>query len=102
MQTKQCKRKVVDKTISKEPNLDKQKRFAETVLMVKKPNGQGQMLRVLFDSGCSKTIILKMFTDEKRRKRLPDFKSTTYKTYGVTLDHPALHLFSSNSLSLVC
>ena len=50
--------------------------------MVKKPNGQGQMLRVLFDSGCSKTIILKMFTDERKRKRLPDFKSTTYKTYG--------------------
>ena len=50
--------------------------------MVKKPNGQGQMLRVLFDSGCSKTIILKKFTDKKRRKRLPDFKSTTYKTYS--------------------
>ena len=50
--------------------------------MVKKPNGQGQMLRVLFDSGCSKTIMLKMFTDKNRRKRLPDFQSTTYKTYG--------------------
>ena len=50
--------------------------------MVKKPNGQGQMLRVLFDSGCSKTILLKMFTDKSKRKRLPEFKSTTYKTYG--------------------
>ena len=80
MQTKvrQCKKHVVDKTISNETNLDEQKRFAETVLMVKKTDGQGQMLRVLFDSGCSKTIILKMFTDEKRSKRLPDFKSTTY------------------------
>ena len=41
LQTKQCKKKVVDKTISKE-NLDKQKRFAETVLMVKKPDGQAK------------------------------------------------------------
>ena len=23
-----------------------------------------------------------MFTDERKRKRLPDFESTTYKTYG--------------------
>ena len=84
MQTniRQCKKKIVDKTISNEIQSDERKRFAETVLMVKKPNGQGQMLRVLFDSGCSKTIILKMFTDKKKRKRLPDFKSTTYKTYG--------------------
>ena len=50
--------------------------------MVKKPSGQGQMLRVLLDSGCSKTIILKMFSDIKKRKRLSDFESTTYKTYG--------------------
>ena len=40
------------------------------------------MLRVLFDSGCSKTIILKMFTDKKNRKRLSDMNTTTYKTYG--------------------
>ena len=26
--------------------------------------------------------MLKMFTDKNRRKRLPDFQSTTYKTYG--------------------
>ena len=83
MQTniRQCKKHLVNKTISKEQS-DKRKRFAETVIMVKKPNGQGQMLRVLFDSGCSKTIMLKMFTDKNKRKRLPDFKSTTYKTYG--------------------
>ena len=93
MQTKQCKKKVVDKTISNKANLDKRKCFAETGIMAEKPNGQGQMLRVLFDSGCSKTIILKMFTDKKRRKRLPDFKSATYKTYG--------GYFTSSSLASV-
>ena len=36
LQTKQCKKKVVDKTLSNKQQLDEQKRFAETVLMVKK------------------------------------------------------------------
>ena len=62
---RQCKKHVVNKTPSNDLNLDERKRIAETIIMVKKPNGQGQRLRVLFDSGCSKTIILKMFTDKK-------------------------------------
>lgn len=47
---------------------ENKQRFAENVIMVKKPNGKGQRLRVLFDSGCSKTIILKMFTDKRTKK----------------------------------
>ena len=34
LQTKQCKKKVVDKTISNEANLDEQNFFTETIIMV--------------------------------------------------------------------
>ena len=40
------------------------------------------MLRVLLDSGCSKTIDLKKFTEQHRRKILGQIDHVQYKTYG--------------------
>ena len=35
---------------------------------MKLENGEGKMIRALLDSGCSKTIVLKEFTQKNRRK----------------------------------
>ena len=50
--------------------------------MVKGKNGKGTMPRALLDSGCSKTIILKEFTDKDNQRTLNENKSMIYKTYG--------------------
>ena len=50
--------------------------------MMKLENGKGKMVRALLDSGCSKTIVLKEFTQKKRRKVLPPEEHIKYKTYG--------------------
>ena len=41
------------------------RQFAEMIVMVKDENGKGTMCRALLDSGCSRTIILKQFTNTK-------------------------------------
>ena len=93
MQTniRQCKKKIVDKTISNETQSDEQKHFAETVLMVKKPNGQGQMLRVLFDSGCSKTIILKCLLTKREAKDFLILRVPHIRLMVVISPHLAWH-----------
>ena len=50
--------------------------------MVKDENGKGMMLRALLDSGCSRTIILKQFTNRKNRRLLPEKDKIKYTTYG--------------------
>ena len=45
-------------------------------------NGKLLTLRGLFDSGCSKSIILKKFTYKEQRRRLANRNRTTYQTYG--------------------
>ena len=49
--------------------------------MVKDVNGKGMMLRALLDSGCSRTIILKQFTNRKNRRLLPEKDKIKYTTY---------------------
>ena len=40
------------------------------------------MARCLLDTGCTKSMILKRFTDKKRRTKLSDKNSIKYETYG--------------------
>ena len=61
--------------------------------MVKSKNGKGTMLRALCDSGCSKTIILKEFTEKENRRYLNENESLKYKTYG--------GYFTSNSVASI-
>ena len=44
------------------------------------------MLRALFDSGCSKSIILKKFTESKRRTKIEPRDHIRYTTYGSTFN----------------
>ena len=51
--------------------------------MVKDPRTlKRKMLRVLLDSGCTKSIILKKFTSPKAQTRLSDKDWCWYETYG--------------------
>ena len=59
-----------------------EQRYSVFVIMVKSKNGKGTMLRALCDSGCSKTIILKEFTEKENRRYLNENESLKYKTYG--------------------
>ena len=45
-------------------------------------SGKGQMVRALLDTGCLKSLILKEFTERKRRTELPEEEKTVYTTYG--------------------
>ena len=57
-------------------------RCTETVIMIKISNGKCKTLRALLDSGCTKTIILKQFTEKSNRTYLPPDQQVKYKTYG--------------------
>ena len=63
----------------------KQNKCTETVIMTKLENGKGKMVRALLDSGCSKTIVLKEFTQKKRRKVLPPDEQLKYKLMVASL-----------------
>ena len=45
-------------------------------------DGKEVMARCLLDTGCTKSMILKQFTDKKRRTKLSDKNSIKYETYG--------------------
>ena len=66
-----------------------ERRFAEAVVMVVDSQGRGRMVRALFDSGCSKSIILKKFTESKRRTKLKPRDHIRYTTYGGTFNSTA-------------
>ena len=59
-----------------------EQRCTETVIMIKMSNGKCKSLRALLDSGCTKTIILKQFTEKSNRIHLPPDQQVKYKTYG--------------------
>ena len=50
--------------------------------MVKDHNGKGTMLQALLDSDCSRTIILKQFTNKSNQRLLPDKDKIKFTTYG--------------------
>ena len=56
--------------------------FAETLVSVICEDGSEKMVRAMFDSGCSKSIILKEFTAKKRRTKLSKEDQVQYETYG--------------------
>ena len=73
------------KTIVKEQynqRMEIKQRCTEAVVIVKLANGKCKVLRALLDSGCTKTMILKEFTEQGNRKHLPPEQQITYKTYG--------------------
>ena len=45
-------------------------------------HGEEIMARCLLDTGCTKSMILKKFTDKKRQTKLSDKDSIKYLTYG--------------------
>ena len=57
-------------------------RCTETVIMIKMSNGKCKALRALLDSSCTKTILLKQFTEQSNRIYLPPDQQVKYKTYG--------------------
>ena len=57
-------------------------RCTETVIMIKMSNGKCKAFSALLDSGCTKTIILKQFTEQSNRIYLPPDQKGKYKTYG--------------------
>ena len=50
--------------------------------MVINTKGKGRMLRCLLDTECSKSIVLKKFTDEKQRLKLSNEDTVYYTTNG--------------------
>ena len=59
-----------------------ERRFAEVLVSVVDSDGKGKMVRALLDTGCSRSIILKQFTERDKRTELPDDEHITYETYG--------------------
>jgi hypothetical protein len=58
------------------------RRYSEVCVQVVDSNRKGRMLRALLDSGCSKSIILKEFTEKKQRNKLMGRDRVEYATYG--------------------
>jgi len=58
------------------------RQFAEVLVSVIGENGKEKMVCALLDTGCSKSIILKKFTEEKRCKKLSAEERTVFLTYG--------------------
>ena len=63
-----------------------QRRFAECVVMSVNSKGRTQPLRCLLDTGCSKSIILKKFTESKRRIKQSKEDQIRYTTWGGSFD----------------
>ena len=66
-------------TMQQSPLADQ--RYADVCIEVVDSKGKGQSIRGLLDSGCSRSIILKRYTDRKRLKDAGK-SAVTYKTYG--------------------
>ncbi|OEU07148.1 hypothetical protein FRACYDRAFT_251631 [Fragilariopsis cylindrus CCMP1102] len=60
------------------------RRFCEVLLSIVNDNGHETMARCLLDTGCTKSMILKQFTDKKRRTKLSKENTIRYETYGST------------------
>jgi len=57
-------------------------RFAKVLVTVIDNKGKGKMCRALLDSGCSKSLVLKKFTDKKLQSESTDEDCTVYKTHS--------------------
>ena len=58
------------------------RRYSEVILSISDGNGGETMTRCLLDTGCTKSMILKKFTETKRRIRLSKEDTIQYETYG--------------------
>ena len=56
-------------------------RFLDVILSIV-IDGKEVMARCLLDTGCTKSLILEMFTDQKQQTKLSDTYSIKYETYG--------------------
>ena len=45
-------------------------------------DGTENMAKCLLDTGCTKSMVLKKFTDKKRRNKLSKEQTIVYETYG--------------------
>jgi hypothetical protein len=66
----------------KKTNIASRRRYSEVCVQKIDSNGKGRMLRALLDSSCSKSIILKKFTEKKRRTKLIGRDQVEYATHG--------------------
>ena len=56
------------------------------IAMVTNSKGKTQVLQVLLDTGCSKSIILKKFTESKQRTKQSKEEQVSYTTWGGSFD----------------
>jgi predicted aspartyl protease len=66
----------------KKTSIASRRRYSEVCVQVINSDGKGRMLRALLDSGCSKSIMLKQFTEKKRRSKLMGRDQVEYAIYG--------------------
>ena len=67
------------KKLRKDAKTNAKQRFSDICVMVIGINDKGRTLRSLLDTGCSKSIVLKKFTDKRQRSKLCD--KVQYTTY---------------------
>ena len=63
---------------------DLERKFSEVLVSIVNSDGTETMARCLLDTGCTKSMILKKFTDIKRRNKLSVEDTVVYETYGST------------------
>ena len=65
-------------TISNEPP----RKISEVLISIVGIDGKEKMAKCLLYTGCTKSMILKMFTDKKRRTKLSNKDTVGYETYN--------------------
>jgi hypothetical protein len=61
---------------------DPARQFSEVIVSIVGTDGTETMARCLLDTGCTKSMILKKFTETKRRNKLSKEDTVQYETYG--------------------
>jgi hypothetical protein len=61
-----------------------ERKFSEVLVSIVNSDGTETMARCLLDTGCTKSMILKKFTNIKRRNKLSIEDTVIYETYGST------------------
>ena len=61
---------------------DPSRRFSEVLVSIVGTDGTERMAICLLDTGCTKSMILKKFTETKRRTKLSKEETVEYETYG--------------------
>ena len=70
------------KKLKQDVKANKQRRFSDICVIVIDTEGKVRMIHCLLDTGCSKSIVLKKFTDKKERSKLDRKDTVRYTTYG--------------------